>query len=150
MDVAVSSTETFISTYSGNVTATLGNISPKMARITVRTKKIPKLPPVLIYGQLTRIHSVYFGKKRPINGDTPLKAESSRNQYPTFSPLSPTVVSNTSEPTKYHVKMVYTVEKSVLIMTIRILYTTFITGTFLAEKLYIPKQVQSVTTRTKE
>ena len=147
MDVAVSSTETFISTYSGNVTATLGNISPKMAASLLEQEN-PKIT-ARTYLWATQGHSVYFGKKRPINGDTPLKAEEVVEKYPDlFTPVADSD-SNTSEPTKYHVKDGYTVERISVDNDNQDPVYNIYYSTFLAEKAVYPKQVQSVTAELK-
>lgn len=143
MDVAVSSTETFISTYSGNVTATLGNISPKMAASLLEQEN-PKIT-ARTYLWATQGHSVYFGKKRPINGDTPLKAEEVVEKYPDLFTPAADSDSNTSEPTKYHVKDGYTVERISVDNDNQDPVYNIYYSTFLAEKAVYSKQVQSVT-----
>lgn len=147
MDVAVSSTETFISTYSGNVTATLGNISPKMAASLLEQEN-PKIT-ARTYLWATQGHSVYFGKKRPINGDTPLKAEEVVEKYPDLFIPAADSDSNTSEPTKYHVKDGYTVERISVDNDNQDPVYNIYYSTFLAEKAVYPKQVQSVTAELK-
>ena len=147
MDVAVSSTETFISTYSGNVTATLGNISPKMAASLLEQEN-PKIT-ARTYLWATQGHSVYFGKKRPINGDTPLKAEEVVQKYPDLFTPAADSDSNTSEPTKYHVKDGYTVERISVDNDNQDPVYNIYYSTFLAEKAVYPKQVQSVTAELK-
>lgn len=72
MDVAVSTTETFINAYAQTVNATLGDISKNMTESFLKQKN-PTLT-VRSYLWATQGHSIYYGKKYPINGDTPLTA----------------------------------------------------------------------------
>ena len=147
MEVAVSTTETFISSYAGEVTATLGDISPKMAASLLKQEN-PKLT-ARTYLWATQGHSVYFGSKLPVNGNTPLKAEELIQKYPELFTPRPDDKSNVSEPIRYDVKDGYTVERVSIDNDNQDPVYNIYYSTFLAEKVY-NKQAVSITAELKD